>query len=108
MAASTHPQHDEPHIHVIATQHLDVAYLWRRHPDGEVLMRQCFERAIEISEGKTLMAKVIYARQYARLVFDQELHDRLLQEVLVDKVHQRREHTGRILNGLLSNPAKFR
>jgi hypothetical protein len=44
--------------------------------------RKHFERAIEISEGKNLMAKVIYARQYARLVFDQELHDRLLKEVL--------------------------
>jgi hypothetical protein len=28
------------------------------------------------------MVKVLYARHYARLVFDQELHDRLLQEVL--------------------------
>ena len=41
-----------------------------------------FERAIEISEGKNLMAKVVYARQYARLVFDQELHNQLLNEVL--------------------------
>jgi hypothetical protein len=28
------------------------------------------------------MAKVEYARRYARLMFDRELHDRLLQEVL--------------------------
>ena len=28
------------------------------------------------------MAKVLYARQYARLVFDRELHDRLLDEVV--------------------------
>ena len=28
------------------------------------------------------MAKVLYAEQYARLMFEQELHDRLLQEVL--------------------------
>lgn len=41
-----------------------------------------FERAIEISEGQNLMAKVVYARQYARLMFDQELHNRLLTEVL--------------------------
>ena len=46
------------------------------------LGREHFERAIEISEGKNLMAKVIYARQYARLVFDRELHDRLLNEVI--------------------------
>jgi len=44
--------------------------------------RRHFERAIEISGNKNLMAKVIYARQYARLVFDRELHDRLLREVL--------------------------
>ena len=46
------------------------------------LGRNHFERAIKISRGKNLMAKVIYARQYARLVFDRELHDHLLQEVL--------------------------
>jgi hypothetical protein len=28
------------------------------------------------------MAKVLYARQYARLVFDRPLHDRLLNEVV--------------------------
>ena len=40
-----------------------------------------FERAIEIEE-RFLLSKVIYAEQYARLVFDQQLHDRLLEEVL--------------------------
>lgn len=44
--------------------------------------REQFERAIEISDGKDLMAKVEFARRYARLVFDRELHDRLLKEVL--------------------------
>jgi hypothetical protein len=44
--------------------------------------RNHFERAIEISGGNNLMAKVIYARQYARLLFDRELHDRLLREVM--------------------------
>ena len=28
------------------------------------------------------MAKVLYAKQYARLMFDQELHDRLLNEAI--------------------------
>ncbi len=46
------------------------------------LGKQHFEAAIKFSEGKNLLAKVIYAQQYARLVFDQELHDRLLNEVL--------------------------
>jgi hypothetical protein len=44
--------------------------------------RAHFERAIEISGARNLAAKVMYARYYARLVFDRSLHDRLLQEVL--------------------------
>ncbi len=44
--------------------------------------RQHFERAIELSKGENLAAKVIYARLYARSVFNRELHDRLLREVL--------------------------
>jgi hypothetical protein len=44
--------------------------------------REHFERAIDLSQGRNLMAKVYYARQYARLVFDRPLHDRLLREVL--------------------------
>ena len=46
------------------------------------IARQHFERAIELSEGRDLAIKVEYARRYARLVFDQELHDRLLTDVL--------------------------
>lgn len=41
-----------------------------------------FEQAIKASDGKHLMAKVLYAEQYARLLFEQELHDRLLTEVI--------------------------
>jgi len=44
--------------------------------------KQHFERAIELSEGRDLSLKVEYAARYARLVFDQELHDKLLMEVL--------------------------
>lgn len=44
-----------------------------------------FERAIAISGGRNLMAKVLFAKDYARLVFDRELHDRLLKEVLAAK-----------------------
>ncbi len=43
--------------------------------------RAHFERALAI-DSRYLMTKVIYAEQYARLVFDQSLHDRLLKEVL--------------------------
>ena len=41
-----------------------------------------FERAIQLSGGRNLAAKVQYAKRYARLVFDQKLHDRLLREAL--------------------------
>lgn len=44
--------------------------------------RQHFETAIEISGGRNLMAKVLLASEYARLVFDRELHDRLCRDVL--------------------------
>ncbi len=45
--------------------------------------REHFEHAIELSQGRNLIAKVEYARTYARLLFERELHDRLLKEVLV-------------------------
>lgn len=48
--------------------------------------RAHFEQAIKLSEGNNLMAKTLYARHYARLVFDQALHDRLLDEVLAAPV----------------------
>jgi hypothetical protein len=44
--------------------------------------REHFERAIALSGGRDLSIKVEYAKRYARLVFDQELHDRLLTDVL--------------------------
>ena len=44
--------------------------------------REHFERAIELSGGVHLLTKVMFADQYARLVFDRELHDHLLNEVL--------------------------
>jgi hypothetical protein len=44
--------------------------------------RSYFEQAIALSGGKDLGIKVEFARQYARLVYDRELHDRLLNEVL--------------------------
>ncbi|MEN7342357.1 MAG: TRAP transporter TatT component family protein [Pseudomonadota bacterium] len=44
--------------------------------------RDYFERAIEMTGGKDLAVKVEFARGYARLVYDQELHDALLNDVL--------------------------
>jgi hypothetical protein len=46
------------------------------------LGQQNFEQALAHSNGRNLMAKTLYAQYYARLVFDQPLHDRLLHEVL--------------------------
>lgn len=44
--------------------------------------RRDFERAIELAQGQDLMTKVLLAKEYARMVFDRELHDRLLHEVI--------------------------
>lgn len=49
--------------------------------------RRHFERAIDLSGGENLMAKVVYARRYARMVYDRPLHDRLLMEVLAADPH---------------------
>ena len=49
--------------------------------------RRHFERAIELAGQSHLMAKVLFAKHYARLMFDRELHDRLLREVVAARVH---------------------
>lgn len=46
------------------------------------LGRSYFEKSIELSEDRNLLAKVMFAEQYGRLVFDRALHDELLQEVM--------------------------
>ena len=50
------------------------------------LGRKHFERALAISNERNLIVKVMLADQYARLMFDRELHDQLLQEVLAADV----------------------
>jgi len=66
--------------------HLYLGILYTLRPAGlggqPELGRRHFERAIELSKGRNLTAKVLFASQYARLVFDRPLHDRLLQEVI--------------------------
>ncbi|MCH8227427.1 MAG: hypothetical protein IIC63_03305 [Proteobacteria bacterium] len=48
-----------------------------------------YRRAISLSGGKDLSIKVDCARYYARTLYDRELHDRLLNEVLsADPVHE--------------------
>lgn len=46
------------------------------------IARAHFERALTISDRRYLMVQVMYADQYARLLFDRELHDALLNEVV--------------------------
>jgi hypothetical protein len=46
------------------------------------LAKRHFEKALHYSQGKDLIVKVEYARHYGRMMFEQELHDRLLNEVL--------------------------
>ena len=53
-----------------------------------LVARGHFERALEISGRKNLMALLVYAEQYARLMFDRELHDRLLNELLAVDIRQ--------------------
>jgi hypothetical protein len=44
--------------------------------------RAWFERAVELTGGVDLNAQLEFARGYARLMYDRELHDRLLHEVM--------------------------
>lgn len=44
--------------------------------------RAHFEKAIELSHNKNLMFKVLFARHYARPLYNRNLHDALLKEVL--------------------------
>ncbi len=44
--------------------------------------REFFEKAIAVTDGKDLGAKVEFARGYAKLLYERELHDRLLTEVV--------------------------
>ena len=72
--------HDDGGLHV----YLGILYALRPPALGgqPEVARVHFERSIDLSEGSDLSAKVEYARRYARMMFDQELHDRLLTEVL--------------------------
>lgn len=50
--------------------------------------RTHFEKARYLSKGKNLMVNVLFAEHYSRLIFDQELHDRLLKDVLSANVDE--------------------
>lgn len=44
-----------------------------------------FRKAIEMSNNRNLSYKVALAEHYARLVFDRQLHDRVLKEVITEQ-----------------------
>ena len=44
--------------------------------------RKHFEKAIKYANNRDLIMQVMFARYYARLVYKQELHDKLLKDVL--------------------------
>jgi hypothetical protein len=50
--------------------------------------REYFEKAIELTEGKDLGVKVEFARGYAKMLYERDLHDRLLNEVLAADPYQ--------------------
>ncbi len=70
--------HGGAHLYLGVLNTLRPAALGGKPEEGQTH----FRRAIELSQGRNLIAKVQYAEKYARLVFDRELHDRLLHEVM--------------------------
>ena len=44
--------------------------------------REHFEKAIALTDGRDLSANVEIAKGYAKLLYERELHDRLVEEVL--------------------------
>jgi hypothetical protein len=88
--------------HEAGGAHLHLAVLYTLRPESmggkPELGRRHFESAIELSHGRNLAAKVLFARQYARLVFDRPLHDRLLNDV----VNSDPKQTGLTLSNVLA------
>lgn len=90
------PDHESGGAHL----YLGVLYTLRPESMGgkPELGRQHFESAIEFSHGRNLTAKLLFARQYARLVFDRPLHDQLLN----DLVHADPKQSGFTLSNILA------
>ncbi len=83
--AELHESHDYggPHLYLGVFETLVPPALGGRPEVG----RFHFERALALAEGQYLLTQVMFAEQYARLVFDRALHDELLNEVLVAEVN---------------------
>lgn len=76
-------QNGEPYMYLGVLATLRPASLGGKPEEGKA----DFEKALALSGGKNQMVRVLYAERYARLVFDQPLHDRLLGEVLAADPH---------------------
>ena len=66
--------------------------------------RKHFERALEISDRSYLLVQTTFAETYCRMVFDQVLHDALLQEVLDFNLDQ--EPSQRLVNQIAKRRAR--
>lgn len=68
----------EPYLYLGVLATLRPASLGGQPEQGKAY----FEKALALSQGRNQMVRVLYAEKYARLVFDRELHDRLLREAI--------------------------
>ena len=84
--AQLHESHDYggPHLYLGVFETLVPPALGGRPEVG----RFHFERALALAEGRYLLTQVLFAEQYARLVFDRALHDELLNEVLAAEIDE--------------------
>jgi hypothetical protein len=73
----------EPYMYLGVLATLRPASLGGKPEEGKA----DFEKALAMSGGKNQMVRVLYAQHYARLVFDKDLHDRLLNEAIAADPH---------------------
>lgn len=73
----------EPYMYLGVMATLRPASLGGKPEEGKA----DFEKALALSGGRNQMVRVLYAKQYARLVFDKDLHDRLLNEAIAADPH---------------------
>jgi len=53
------------------------------------LAKHNFDKALQLSNEKNLMVHVLYAKHYARMMFDRNLHDTMLNKVINTKADQK-------------------
>jgi len=73
----------EPYMYLGVLASLRPASLGGKPEEGKAN----FEKALALSQGQNQMVRVLYAQHYARLVFDKDLHDKLLNEALAADPH---------------------